>query len=363
MNADAKVPPARLVRIIDRVRHLLSRFDQRLVPPPAAIIDLFIGGWVAQAVQAAAVLGIADALAGGPLRLPELSERVGADQDGLSRLMRALISRGIFRQRRDGRYDLTPLAAPLRSDVPDSMVGTAMFYGSAQHRAFWTHLVDSVRTGRPVVEPLHGKEFFDYLADEPALGSLFNAAMTGVSELAVGPVVSGYDFSRFQTIVDVGGGHGSLLAAIVNATPGARGVLYDLPEVVADAPNHLVQRGVTDRIRVDSGSFFDSVPDGGDAYLLKHIIHDWADDQALVILRNIHAAAGPGATLLLLEMVIPEHDRAFSGKWVDLEMMLVVGGRERTAAQYRSLLAQAGFRLDRVVETASPFSFVEATAV
>ncbi len=363
MIADAKVPPARIVRLVDRVRHHVSRFHQRLVPPPAAILDVLVGAWVSQAVQAAAALGIADALAGGPLRPAELADRVGADQDGLSRLMRALISRGIFRQRPDGRYDLTPLAEPLRSDVPGSMVGAALFYGSEQHRAHWSHLEESVRTGRPVVAQLRGKEFFDYLGDDPGFATLFNDAMTGISEMAVGPVVAGYDFSRFRTIIDVGGGHGGLLAAIISATPQARGVLYDLPDVVGDAPDLLRRRGVADRIRVEGGSFFNGVPGGGDAYVLKHIIHDWSDEQALVILRNVRAAAGPGTTLLLLEFVIPDHDRDFMGKWADLEMMLVAGGRERTAAQFRSLLAQAGFRMNRTVQTASPFSFVEATAV
>lgn len=267
-----------------------------MVPAPATILDVILAAWVAQAVQAAAALGIADALAGGPLSLVELSERVGADQDALSRLMRALISRDIFRQRRDGRYDLTPLATTLRSDIPGSMVGAALFYGSEQHRAHWSHLVHSVRTGQPVVSLLRGKEFFDYLGDDPEFATLFNDAMTGISEMAVGPVVAGYDFNRFRTIVDVGGGHGGLLAAIITATPTARGVLYDLPDVVADAPKLLTQRGVADRIRVAGGSFFDGVPSGGDAYVLKHIIHDWADEQALTILRTVRAAVDPGGS-------------------------------------------------------------------
>jgi len=185
--------------------------------------------------------------------------------------------------------------------------------------------------------------------------------MTSISAMAVSPIAAGYDFSRYTTIVDVGGGHGGLLAAILAAAPTSRGVLYDMPEVVAGAPAVLGQRGMAERVRIEGGSFFDSVPTGGDAYLLKHIIHDWPDEQAVAILRNVRAAALDGATLLLLETVIPEHDREFLGKWVDLEMLLLGPGRERTAAEYSALLGQAGFLMTRVVQAASPFSVVEAT--
>ena len=309
----------------------------------------------------AAELGIADALADHPLPLDDLADRVGADPDALRRLMRALISRGIFRQRRDGRYDLTALADTLRSDAPFSMHGYARLVGSPQHREHWSLLVESVKSGKAILPQLRGKEAFDYLRDEPELAKVFNDAMTGLSGLAAIAVVAGYNFGPYRTIVDVGGGHGGLLSAILAATPNARGVLYDLPEVVAGASALLRQRGVKDRVRVEGGSFFDSVPSGGDAYVLKNVIHDWPDEQAVAILRNVRAAAGADATVLLVEMVLPEHDRDFAGKWVDLEMLLQANGRERDAAEYRDLLRQAGFRMNRVVQTASPFSVVEAT--
>jgi C-methyltransferase len=174
--------------------------------------------------------------------------------------------------------------------------------------------------------------------------------------------VAGYDFSAYPTLVDVGGGHGPLLATILTAAPASRGVLYDLHRVVADAPNLLRKNDVADRVRIEEGSFFDSVPGGGDAYVLKNIIHDWPDETAVGILRNVRAAAGPRTTVLLIELVIPEHDRDFPGKWVDLEMLLNLGARERTAAEYRDLLSQAGFQMTRVVQTASPLSVVEAGA-
>jgi C-methyltransferase len=358
---EVKIPPAKVARIVERFRHHLYRLHQRSTPAPAVMFEMVVGAWVAQAIQVAAELGIADALSNDPLPLDDLADRVGADPDALRRLMRALISRGIFRQRRDGRYDLTALAETLRSDAPFSMHGYARLVGSPQHREHWSLLVESVKSGKAILPQLRGKEGFDYLRDEPELAKLFNDAMAGLDGLAAIAVVAGYSFSPYRTIVDVGGGHGGLLSTILAATPNARGVLYDLPEVVAGASALLSQQGVKDRVRVEGGSFFDSVPSGGDAYVLKNVIHDWPDAQAVAILRNVRAAARADATVLLVETVLPEHDRDFAGKWVDLEMLLLANGRERTAAECRELLRQAGFRMNRVVQTASPFSVVEAT--
>ena len=362
MSTTARVPPAKLARLVEWIRHHLHRFDQRLIPAPAAMMEMIIAAWTSQAITAAAQLGVADALADGPLPIDELAARVGADTDALGRLLRALISRGVFRHRPDGRYELNSLAGTLRSDAPVSMSWAARFYGSREQRERWTLLADSVRTGSAVVPALRGKESFDYFAEQPELAELFNQTMTSVSAMTDATVVAGYDFSAYPTIVDVGGGHGPLLAAILAAAPGSRGVLYDLPRVVANAPNLLRARNVADRVRVAEGSFFDTVPGGGDAYVLKNIIHDWPDDKAVRILRNVRAAAGPRATVLLVEFVIPKHDRDFAGKWVDLEMLLNLGARERTAAEYGDLLSKAGLRMSRVVQTASPLSVVEARA-
>jgi C-methyltransferase len=356
------VPPARLARAVEWIRHHLYRLHQRLTPAPAAMMEMIVANWTSQAITVAAQLGVADALAEGPLPIKELAARVGADADALSRLLRALIGKGVFRRRRDGRYELNSLAATLRSDAPISMTWAAQFYGSREQRERWTLMVDAIRSGRSVVPALRGKESFDYFAGEPELAGLFDKTMTSVSELTDGAVVAGYDFGAYSTIVDVGGGHGALLAAILAGAPASRGVLYDLPRVVANAPSLLREHDVADRVRIAEGSFFDSVPAGGDAYLLKNILHDWPDDKAVQILRNVRAAAGTEATLLLVELVIPEHHRDFPGKWVDLEMLLNLGARERTAAEYRNLLSQAGFRLTRVVQTASPLSVVEARA-
>ncbi|GBG39398.1 methyltransferase [Mycobacterium montefiorense] len=358
-----KFPQTEVMQIVGIARHHLGRLHQRMVPPPAAMVELVMSAWAAQAITAVADLRIADALANGPLSADELADAVDADADSLARLLRALIGRGVFRQLRDGRYALNPLAETLRSDSEVSMRGFVRFLGAPEHREHWSHLTTAIRTRRAVVQEMRGKPIFDYLAEEKEFDEVFNDAMTSASELAIAPVVAGYDFSRYSTIVDVAGGHGRLLAAILNATPQARGILFDQPHVVADAAPLLKQHRVADRVRVAEGSFFETITEGGDAYVLKHIVHDWPDDEALQILRNVRKAAGAGKHVLLVEMVLPGHDRDFMGNWLDLEVLVEFDARERTAAGYAELLNRAGFRMTRVVPTASVYSVVEAVAV
>ena len=357
------MPPVKLVRVIERARHVLGRVNQRSVPPVAAMFEMILGAWRAQGIAVAAELKVADALTDGPLAADELARRVGADPDALARLMRALISEGIFVRRSDGRFALNALGETLRSNAPMSMAGMARFVGHPAHREHWSGLLDAVRTGEAVPPKLRGMIGWDFIAQTPDLAAVFNDAMTSVSEFAVDPVVAAYDFAPYRTIIDVGGGHGRLLAAIIAATPGASGVLYDLPQVVEGAPALLKRYGVADRIRVEGGSFFDGVPEGGDAYVLKNVIHDWPDADAETILSNVRRAAKPGSTLLLVEFVIPDHDRQFIGKWADMEMLVQVGARERTTEDYRKLYEQAGFQMTRVVPTAGPISLVEGRAV
>jgi len=352
-----------LAQFVERARHYLFRVHQRTVPPYAAMMEMLMNAWAAQAITAAAQLGIADALAGGPLGADELATSVNADADALQRLLRVLIGRGIFRQRRDGRYQLNPLADTLRCNAPKSVAGLASLYGSREHREHWSYLSEAIRTGKAVIPVLHGADAFDYLSSEPELAKVFNRAMAETTEMTVPFLLAAYPFDAYPTVVDVGGGVGRLLAAILADTPTARGVLYDLPHAVAEAPALLRQHGVADRVRVDEGSFFDGVPTGGDIYVLKMIIHDWPEDQAIEILRNVRAAAQVGTTLLLIETVIPDRNREHVGNWTNLEMLLMNAGRERTAAEYRRLLQQAGFQVTRVVPTGSPFSLVEAKAI
>jgi C-methyltransferase len=355
-----RVPPVSLARLVERARYRFYRAHQRLAPAPVTMIELILAGWMSQAIAAAVELGIADALAEGPLTAEDLAGRIGADADAVDRLLRALVSRGVFRRHSDGAYGLNPLADTLRSDAPSSMAGAALFYGSPQRREDWSTLAEAVRSGKATIPMLRGKGFFEYLSEDPQLAKLFNDAMTSVSALAERTVVAAFDFNACPVVVDVGGGHGRLLATILASAPSAHGVLYELPDVAAGAPPLIAKLGVAERVHVETGSFFDSIPPGGDAYVLKHVIHDWPDDEAVQILRNLRAASEANTTVLLVELVIPEHDREFIGKWADLEMLLGANGRERTAAEYRALLGRSGFKMTRVVPTASPFSLVEA---
>ena len=318
----ARIPPTKLVRLVERARHRLALIHLRMVPPYAAMMELIVSAWTSQAITVAVELGIADALDKGPLRLEELASRVEADPDALRRLLRALIGRGIFRQRRDGRYALNALAKSLRANAPLSAAAMAEMVGSALHREHWSHLTDSGtnRQGGPSRDARHGS------LRVPRSGARIQCSLQprhGRHHRDGGGLPDGRLFvRRYQTVVDVGGGVGRLLCAILEATPSARGVLYDLPHALAEAPPVLRQHHVADRVELLDGSFFDSVPTGGDVYVLKMILHDWPDDKAVEILQTVRSAAKVGTKVLVIDCVIPDHDREFLGHWTDLEMLL-----------------------------------------
>lgn len=357
------MPPQRLVRTLDRVRAGLSRLHRSSAPGNIALLEPATGAWTTAALYSAARLGIADQLAAGPARAHEVAARVGADPDGVHRLMRALASRGVLAQRPDGAFTLTRIGTALRSDVDGSLRDLVLFIGHPIRWADWGHLEHSVRTGRTAFAELHGAPFFSYLAGDPEFAEVFNRAMTAGSGLADEAALARYNFSRFGLVVDVGGGHGSVLATILRRAPAARGVLFDLPSVVADAGPAFAAAAVADRVTITGGSFMDSVPEGADAYVMKNIIHDWQDDDAVRILRTIRTAIADGGRLVLLEMVLPERADSFIGLMLDLEMLVTAGGRERTRAEYANLLWRSGFRLTRVLDTVTPLSIIEAEPV
>ena len=349
----------RLVRLVERTRGVLLRVHQRMAPPPAAMLEFLLGEWIRNAIVAVVELGIPDALAPGPLSHEDLARRVGADPDALRRLMRALIGRGIFRERRDGRYELNRLADTLRSGVPFSVLGPVRLFGAPEHVELWQHLTGAVKSGCSAIPELFGVDAVEYADQNPAAAELFNRAMADITRLSADAVIAAYPFADFRTIVDVGGGVGQLLAAILAAAPTSQGILYDLPHAVAASEPLLSRRDLAHRVQVVEGSFFDGVPAGGDLYVLKNIIHDWSDGDAIKLLRNIRTTA-PDATVLLIDFVIPENSRAdHPGHWTDLEMLIVNGGRERTASEFRSVVEAAGLRMTRVVPTLSPLSLVE----
>lgn len=357
-----KLPPARVARVVDAIRRRLRRAEQKMVPPPVAVLDLMTGAWVARAIYTAAKFGIADVLSAGPQSAETIAGKVGANPDAVHRLLRMLASRGVFTERADGRYALTPMADALRVEAPASVRGVVLFFGHPYHWEHWGHLPYSVQTGLPSTDALRGKPIFEWLEEEPEFAAVFNEAMTSVSNTEIEPVVASYDFSGFNTIVDVGGGHGRLLAACLRKAPQARGILFDAQSVVDGAQPILDAAGVSDRCAVVGGSFFESVPTGGDAYVLKHIVHDWDESKVLEILRNVRRAMATGSKLLVIETVIPDDDREHLSKLLDLEMLVAGTGRERTAAEYAELLGKAGFRNMRVIPTVGPASVVESEA-
>jgi hypothetical protein len=322
--------------------------------------EMLTGYWKAQAVSVAAELGLADLLRDEPRTPTQLAEATGTHAPALHRLLRALASLGVFTEDEQGRFALTPLAETLRGDVPGSLRAVAVMMG-AEHFRCWGELLYSVQTGRTAFEKLYGEPIFSYLAARPQAARTFDAAMVGIHGRETAAMLDAYDFSGLGTLVDVGGGNGSLLSATLHRHPQLRGVLYDRPDVVERALPALKAAGLEERCRAVGGNFFESVPAGGDAYLLRHIIHDWYDEQALTILRNCRRVMPPHGKLLLVEAVIPPGNGPFWSKFLDLNMLVIPGGMERTEGEYRELLAGAGFRLTRVVPTASEVSVIEGT--
>lgn len=332
---------------------------ERQAPPvEAQIIQMRMGAVVSRLVTLAAELKLPDVLQEGPRTADELAALTGTHTPALYRVMRALASLGLFTEDEGHRFGLRPLGAALKSGTPSYAV--AMMLGGEVFTRSFDDFLYSVKTGRTAFEHVFGMPVFDWLSSHLAEASLFNGAMVGFHGLEPPTVAAAYDFSAFGTIADVGGSTGNLLTTILAAHPRTRGILYDMPHVVRDAPVFIAQRGLTDRIRIESGSFFDSVPAGADAYVLSHVIHDWNPEQCLTILGNCRRAMTSGSRVLLVEMVLPEGDAPHPGKLLDMVMLAVPGGEERTASQYKTLLNLAGFEMTRVVPTASPVSIVEA---
>jgi hypothetical protein len=274
--------------------------------------------------------------------------------------MRTLASLGILTEQTERRYALTALGAALQTNAPGAARSTVLALGSPWAQSAWDHLVYSIQTGKTGFEKAQGMPLFDYFARHPDDASLFNETMVGFHGQEPPAIAAAYDFSTFNTIVDIGGGTGNLLAAILTRHPGVRGVLFDLSHVVAEAPVLLKAKGVSDRVTIEAGDFFRSVPPGGDAYVLSHIIHDWDEDQCLAILTHIRNVITSAGRLLIAEMVLPAGDEPHPGKMLDMAMLVWPGGQERTLAEYDHLLSQAGFHLTRLVPTNSAVNVVEA---
>jgi hypothetical protein len=332
------------------------------VPPHVQLIQMGTAAWVNAVVFAAAKIGLADQLAAGPKNAAELAGPMRMHAPSLHRLMRTLASLGILTERDAQRFALTPMGEALKTGAPGSARATVIAFGGAFWRG-WEQIVYSLETGNTGFDKAHGMPLFEYLKQHPAEASDFSEAMVGFHGEEPPAVAQAYDFSGFKTVVDVGGATGNLLAAILTRHAGPRGVLFDMPHVVGDAPALLKAHGVDNRVTIEAGSFFETVPAGGDCYLLSHIIHDWNEGKCLTILGHCRKAIKPGGRLLIIEMVLPAGDTPHPGKVLDMVMLVFPGGQERTEAEYGALLGKAGFRLNRVVPTASAVSVVEAVPV
>lgn len=320
---------------------------------------MIFGHVMSQIVATVARLGLADELAGGPRSSDDLARSTGADPDALARLLRASVRLGLFREVGVGEFGLSPAGEWLRSDGP-SLLHLAMAMTDPGHWRSLERLSDVIATGRPAPGDVLGMGLWDYYRQNPEERAAFAAAMADISAVVAEELVAHYDVSGFEHIVDVGGSQGILLGRLLEANPRATGVLFDLPELVSEADQHLEQRGLANRVQMVGGDFFSEVPPGGDLYLLKHILHDWDDQHAARILERCHVAGGPGSILLVVERLLgPDSDPV--AHVADILMLAMFGGRERTEREYESLLKGAGYRLERVVPL-SMFALLEARA-
>jgi len=327
------------------------------VPPQQYLMRQMVGGWITQAIYVASELGIADFLVERPRTAEELAEQTNSHAVALYRVLRALASIGIFTEDAERRFSLTPIAECLLSDKPDSLRPFGIMMGAEFYQS-WGNLLYSAQTGEDGFKKKYGVPFFEYMTEHPERHAIYDAAMMfhGIAETE--PMLDAYDFSVFKTVVDVGGGQGRMLAAILKRNPTVEGILFDLPAVADRSREIISSLGLSKRCRIVGGDFFKSLP-AADAYVMRHIIHDWDDDDAIAILSNCRKAMNPNGRILLVETVIPPMDEPCFGKWLDL-MMLLVGGRERTQEQYQQLFEKAGLELNRIVPTAHEISVIEA---
>ena len=313
---------------------------------------------ISRLIHVAATLKLADLLTDGPKTAEELAQRTGTNAPALYRVMRTLSSLDLFAEDGARRFTLRPLGETLRTGTPGH-AATLVLAGELVTQAL-DHALYSVQTGKTGFEKAFGVPLFDWLGSHPTEASRFSETMVGFHGLEPAAIAAAYDFSSCQTIADIGGSTGNLLTTVLGQFPGPRGVLFDMPNVVRNAPEFIAQRGLSDRITIEAGSFFDRVPAGADAHILSHVIHDWNDDQCVTILGNCRRAINPGGRLLIVEMVIAAGNAPHPGKMLDMMMLFLPGGQERTEAEYGALLGKAGFRLTRIVPTQSPVSVVEA---
>jgi hypothetical protein len=331
-------------------------------PPEAQLMQLTSGCLVSPAIYIVTKLGIADLLKDGPKTAAELAEVTETNADALYRVMRATASIGVLEESGEKVFGNTPMSETLRVDWPKSTRAMTLWMLEPVHWRVYGDLMYSVKTGKTAWDNVYGEPCFDSLfGPMRELGDVFNQAMTSYSLQTIPPILAAYDFSQCGTIADIAGGYGHLLGAVLRQYPEARGVLFDLEPVLEGAPAMLDSYGVRDRVEIVAGDFTAAIPVRADAYLVKHIIHDWYDDKCQTILSNIRDAMPDDAKVLIIDAVVPPPGEPHFSKFLDLEMLMLPGGKERTAEEFGALLAASGFTLERVIPTQSSVSIIEAT--
>ncbi len=333
--------------------------DQKQIPPPVQMMQMITGFWTSCCIYSAAKLNIADHLKERSKTAEQLAEATHSDAASLYRVLRALSSVGVFSENSEHQFELTPLGKTLQSELPGSMKAMAIAQ-LGDHFNAWGNLIYSIKTGNIAFDKVEGMSLWKYYETHPDEGLNFMKAMSGLTGAVVVNVLPCYDFSGFKTIVDVGGGNGVLLMGVLNAAPQAKGIVFDEEYVVDETKKDLKEKGFDKRCRTEAGSFFEFIPTNADAYLMKMILHDWNDEQCLQILKNCSRAMKNDSKLLVIEAVIPEGNDPHPGKFMDINMLAMTGGRERTEKEFDELFAKAGLKLSKMIQTHSPmFGIIE----
>jgi hypothetical protein len=355
----------KIVKAVEKFRVLLDVIRKKCFPPSMSLLEIVTAHWLSQTVIVATELGIADhLLENGPLEIGVLAQKTQAHEESLYRLLRVLVAVGIFAEPSPRIFAINKMSRPLAQNSPDSIRGFVRMNGRPFHWNAWGALLHSVKTGEASLKTQQGVGLFEYLSKHQEESRIFDEAMTAVATPAARAIAVGMDFSRYSVIADIGGGHGNFLGTVLSRHPDAKGILFDQAHVVSGAKPILEKISVYERCRVVPGSFFDFVPEGADAYILKNIIHDWSDELSIQILSNVRKAMRPEAHLLLVETVIPQGSGYHVGKMIDLEMLVCTpGGKERTQKQLEELFACSGLKLERVHATLALESVVVAKPI
>ncbi len=355
-----KLPPTWFIKSINAFRTGLVNVNRRMFPASVVLYEYFQYFWLLPCLRVAAELDIAGKLKDGPKTAEQLALETDTEPEYLFRILRALASQSIFKQRKDGTFSNTPLSKAL-IDGPGSLRYMIMQHLGTLNWTVFNDLSWSVKHGRDAFMKVYEKPIYDFLSENPIESNLFDRSMTNLTELAIEPILSAYDFSGFATITDIGGGEGLLLSSILYKNPEMQGILFDLPVGLKNAPAILEKYQVASRVTIEKGDFFKEIPSGTDAYLLKHVIHNWSDHDSVKILANIAEVMPGNGKVLLVEMLIEDGNAPSFGKLIDIQMMVFMqSGKERTRKEYESILKQSGLKINRIIPTIAPFSIIEA---